>query len=157
MYRSWIDWSKPPYELIAANFLVPVEKLSYGLLLKFGSCRSVEQPLPANVGALTQLRRLVICQLAWPYFFVITAKLQQLNRIATVEILFVRRNCVNAMLGVDRLAHRRQRSWSCVPAVVVRCWQLHSVLLPRSFECVIAINRRFTLWPSECQDAADAS
>ena len=78
-------------------------------------------------------------------FFVITAKLQQLNRIATVEILFVRRNCVNAMLGVDRLAHRRQRSWSCVPAVVVRCWQLHSVLLPRSFECVIAINRRFTL------------
>ena len=119
--------------------------LTNDLPLKFDSCRRLKQQLPANVGALTQLRRLVICQLAWPYFFVITAKLQQLNRIATVEILFVRRNCVNAMLGVDRLAHRRQRSWSCVPAVVVRCWQLHSVLLPRSFECVIAINHRFTL------------
>ena len=62
MYRSWMNWSKPPFELIAANFLVPVEKLSNGLLLKFGSCRSVEQPLPANGPALAKYVELVIRQ-----------------------------------------------------------------------------------------------
>ena len=54
MHWGSIDGFRPPSELIAANFLFELEKLSIDLLVKFGSCRSVKQQLPANEQGFVQ-------------------------------------------------------------------------------------------------------
>ena len=65
MHWGSIDGFRPPSELIAANFLFELEKLSIDLLVKFGSCRSVKQQLPANVRAFTLLEGGLVRRPGW--------------------------------------------------------------------------------------------